>query len=67
MKDLFKQVIHIEGKSIEDIFFLPCIVSIDKVQDSYCYYLDNGLCAYIGDWLCEDYNGEWHVFTEKQL
>ena len=64
----FKQCIHIEGKSIDDIFHLPCIESVNKLKDgSYCYYIDNGQCADIGDWLCENYNGEWHVFTEKQL
>ena len=62
----FKQCIHIEGKCIDDIFFLPCVVSVDKIKDTYCFYLDNGQCADIGDWLCEDYDGNWHVFSEKQ-
>ena len=62
----FKQFIHIEGKCIDDIFFLPCIVSVDKIKDTYCYYLENGQCADIGDWLCEDQDGKWSVLSDEQ-
>lgn len=63
----FKQCIHIEGKCIEDIFFLPCVESVNKIAGTYCFYLENGQCADVGDWLCEDYEGNWHVFAEKHF
>lgn len=62
----FKQCIHIEGKCLEDIFSLPCVISVNKVQNTYCFYLDNGLCADIGDWLCQDHDGNWEVLSDEQ-
>lgn len=61
-----RQSIHIEGKCIEDIFNLPCIVSIHKKNNSYCYHLTNGQIAHLGDWLCEDYGGNWSVLSDEQ-
>lgn len=61
-----RQSIHIEGKCIEDIFNLPCITSIHKENNSYCYYLTNGHIAHLGDWLYEDYNGNWSVLSNEQ-
>ena len=61
-----RQSIHIQGKCIEDIFNLPCIASIHKENNSYYYYLTNGYIAHLGDWLCEDYNGNWSILSDKQ-
>ena len=61
-----RQSIHIEGKCIEDILNLPCITSIHKENNSYYYYLTNGYIAHLGDWLCEDYNDNWSILSDKQ-
>ena len=64
-----KQKIRIEGKCIEDIFNLPCIVGIEKYPKGggYFYKLSDNSYAQIGDWLCEDYYGCWHVYTNEQI
>lgn len=64
----YRQYIHIEGKCMEDIFNLPCIVAIQKYRnDKYCYLLSDGSHAYTGDWICEDYSGHWHALSDFQL
>lgn len=66
MMTKFKQCTHIEGKCIEDIFNLPYIVAIEK-NNGECYYrLSDSSYATIGDWLCEDYYGIVHVYTDDQ-
>ena len=67
----YKQCIHLEGKSINEVFALPCIVSIAKCKvsrrkKSIRYCLSNGYVAYVGDWLCEDENGNWYVLSDYE-
>ena len=58
------------------VFDLPCVYSVHKepVKDSgsrLCYLLydwdeqGQNLRAYPTDWLCEDYDGRWHLLTDK--
>lgn len=68
----YRQVIHVEGKSIEDIFYLPCILSVGKFEGSVVYYglsdPDDALTGFslrVGDYLCEDQEGRWSVLKDK--
>ena len=67
----YRQTIRIEGRSIDDIFKLPCVYSCHKEADGrLCYILydwdDKGqyIKAHVGDTLCEDYEGKWIVRHE---
>ena len=69
MNNGYRQMIHIEGKSIDDIFRLPCVRCICKtifgsiVYDLYKFIVAEGseTTAGDGDWLCELYDGKWVV------
>ena len=69
----FKQAIRI-GHGIEGIFKLPCIAAIRKdifgapFFDTYGFlmYDRKGVSAREGDWLCEDYYGDWHLLTNEE-
>lgn len=63
---IFKQCIHIEGKCIEDVFNLPCVMAVMKLSDGYRYRLYNGYYAYVGDWLCQNQNNHWCVYTDEE-
>lgn len=63
----YKQIIKIEGKSIDDIFKLPCIHGVFKDENGRPIYRltlntvsDRGI-AVVGEYLCEDNNGKWHL------
>lgn len=62
-----RQKIHFTGKNINDIFFLPCVCGVMKMDgDEPFLILRDGLSdgshyAGIGDWLVEEYCGKWHV------
>ena len=59
----YKQVITIDGH-IDGIFKLSCVTSCNKLEDGSHYFSVNCInrsCAYIGDKLCEDYEGNWWV------
>lgn len=68
----FKQSIQI-GKSLEGIFRLPCVAAVRKdifgaaFYDTYGFVMADGksISAREGDWLCEDYKGHWHWFTNE--
>lgn len=69
----FKQAIHLEGRCINDVFKLPCVYSCHKeAEGGLCYLLydwdDDGnyIEARIGDWLCEDEEGKWHVMSNEE-
>ena len=67
----YKQKIQITGKSIDDIFKLPCVCSVHKtvfggiVFDLYGFVMVDGssTTATSGEWLCELENGMWRVET----
>ena len=67
----YKQTIRISA-NVTDIMQLPCVFSCHKESDGrLCYLLydwdDHGryVEAHPGEWLCEDLNGKWHVFPDK--
>lgn len=64
-------MVHVEGRSIGDLFRLPCVRAITKnkyLKDKgpITVFLFNLKTAYIGDWICEDGEGEWNVLTEEE-
>ena len=69
----YKQMIHIEGKSIEDIFRLPCVRGAYKnifgvlVYDFYGFVMGEGspTTAGVGDWVCEQEDGRWYIENDK--
>lgn len=71
----YKQAIQI-GDNITDIFNLPCVRCVIKVEHNRKTYfgellgrlfcLDNDKRAYTGDWLLEDVCGTWHVMTDEE-
>lgn len=69
----FRQAIRI-GHSIEGIFKLPCIAAIRKDIFGEAFYElygflmhdNNGAVAREGDWVCEDYDGKWHLITNEE-
>lgn len=68
----YKQAIQISN-DVTGIMKLPCIFSCHKEEGGslvYLLYKWNGLGMYekahIGDWLCEDYNGEWFVVSDGE-
>lgn len=69
MSSNYKQAIHI-GTNVTDIMRLPCVIACFKQPRGGCTYLyeidtaDNPRYAAQGEWLCEDYNGEWHIVKE---
>ena len=74
----FKQAIRI-GKDLNSIFKLRCVSSIGKVLSLCvpCFHLYPGLMwdykedlthkhtAHVGDWLCEDEEGHWHILSNE--
>ena len=62
-----RQKIHFTGKNLNDVFFLPCVLAIMKLDnDEPFLVLRKGLSygsyyAVIGDWLVEEDGGKWHV------
>lgn len=76
----YKQAIQI-GSNVTDIIKLQCVISAHKnavVHESFIYYklfgdtitsmfaLGETVIAYSGDWLCEDYDGRWHLLNDKE-
>lgn len=74
MKTAYKTRIHIEGRSIEDIFRLPCVCGVRKnvfgaaVYDLFGFVMADGspTTAGGGDWLCLGYDDKWYVVPEKE-
>lgn len=75
--DRFKTIIHIEGRSVDDIMRLPCVKSVEKtaIIDIYKFRFFASLMAhpaplqsaYTGNVLAEDHEGKWHVLREDDL
>ena len=75
----YKQAIQV-GRNITDIMALPCVIFCHKVNlnpmkvvyylfgDTIASHLPWGyaVIAHEGDWLCEDYEGKWHLVTDKE-
>ena len=65
-----KQAIRV-GRNVTDMMRLPCIFSCYKQADGkLCYQLYDwgeplrNVTAHEGQWLCEDYDGNWTVTDE---
>lgn len=73
MRD-YRQKVHIDGKSIEDIMRLPCVRGCEKSRlEGYYNFTFYPLSmahplvvASTGDVLCEDYEGQWHVIRNGE-
>ena len=76
----YKQAIQI-GDNVTDIMRLPCAICAEKHivgNKSFINYKLFGdtitsmfawgetIIAYSGDWLCEDYDGRWHLLNDKE-
>lgn len=67
----YKTIIHIEGRSIEDVFRLPCVSGCEKTSVSgvvrFTFYPlsmahpSQFQTAMTDDTLCEDESGKWHI------
>ena len=70
MKRKYRQIIQI-GKNVTDIFHLPCVIRIEKLHNGDpVYLLATGAdmrenWANVGDSICEDYGGNWHVIPNN--
>ena len=74
-----KQAIQI-GDNVTGIMRLPCVLGAMKMtyNPAVIYYILFGdvitkcvqwgetVKAYNGDWLCEDYDGRWHLLSDKE-
>jgi hypothetical protein len=62
-----KQAIRV-GRNVTDMMRLPCVFSCYKKADgTLCYQLlplQRYVTAHEGQWLCEDYDGNWTVTDE---
>ena len=62
----FRQTIQI-GRNVTDIFNLPCVVRAEKLHNGTPLYLVitgadlDEKWANVGDRICQDYDGNWHV------
>ena len=61
-------------RNATDILNLPCVMGCHKDENDDLVYIlyDWDECGqYVearkGDWLCEDYDGRWHVLSESEL
>ena len=76
----FKKATRI-GDNVSDIMKLRCVSYVTKNPDygvgyHYCMYpgllheykngISNRYIGHKGDWICEDYNGEWYILTDEE-
>lgn len=71
MRSEYRQSIQI-GKNPNGILALPCVDSVRKSFEGKLIYQVNTECdpkayATAGDWICEDYNGDWHVVSDEVM
>jgi len=69
----YKQAILVPEHITPTIFALPCVFSCHKEADGRIVYLlydwdEQGQYVELrpGQWLCEDYDGQWHVETQLE-
>ena len=74
----FCQSILIGDRISHTVFSLPCVMSARKDADGKFYYTLFGdtitdlfrwgdtIVAFPGDWLCEDYDGRWHLLNDAE-
>ena len=71
MSRQYRQSIQI-GKNVGDILNLPCVNAVRKSEAKRLVYeiataYDPKKYATAGDWICEDYSGDWHVVSSLQM
>lgn len=70
MRSEYRQTIRI-GRNPNGILALPCVDCVMKsLGNMYTYQVntDNShVWAKEGDWICEDYRGEWHVVSDGDM
>lgn len=74
--DKYRQIIHIDGRCIDDILRLPCVKSVEKtaIIDIFKFkFFAVSMAhpaplqsAYTGNVLAEDYDGKWHVLRGEE-
>ena len=65
----YKQMIKV-GRHIRNIFDLPCVNSVFKTEKGlplYEVYAQNAKWASVGQWLCEDEEGQWWVLDNDKV
>ena len=74
MKSEYRQAIQI-GQHIADILSLPCVEAVRKVNtkngQAYIFEVhtedEPTYFASQGEWICEDYEGLWHVISDLKM
>lgn len=66
----FKQTIQI-GRNVTDIINLPCVDGVKKSFKGVLIYQVNTFgvtpkYAREGDYICQDYDGDWHVVENNR-
>lgn len=66
----YRQSIQI-GRNANGILALPCVDGVRKTSPGKLVYQVNtkhgtNTSAKEGDWICEDYNGDWHVVSDDR-
>lgn len=67
----YKQIIHFDGRNLNDIFRLSCVRAITKGTDGLLVVkivsiLNGVVCCHVGEHLAEGQNGTWHVLTKEE-
>ena len=70
MRSEYRQSIQI-GRNPNGILALPCVTCVMKsLGNRYAYQVDtesSHTWAYEGDWICEDYDEQWHVVSDGRM
>ena len=69
----YRKAVQIDN-CVTDIINMPCVESVRKSSDGKLLYsVNTGTpeetsteIAQKGDWLCEDYDGNWHVEKNRE-
>ena len=71
MRSEYRQAIQI-GRNPNGILSLPCVDGVRKTFQGKLIYqvnteYDAKARAMEGDWICQDYEGEWHVVSDDKM
>ena len=71
-RERITQATQFDGKNLQDIFDLPCVVSIHKRPEPYATILGGEIAiaqnAHVGDWICQIERGVityWKVMENE--
>ena len=69
----FRKTIQV-GRNVTDILKLSCVMGCHKDDNDELVYIlfdwdesGNYKEARVGDWLCEDHKGVWHVLSNEEF